>query len=95
MLAFLVSGFLALAFASLSLFSLADPFGLAAVVVHVPATSLELHGRRMDDLLQSATALGALLYVPRGEFLDLLKLMLTLLAQILVKRHVKTFAYQL
>src|SRR6266700_2462359 len=69
--------------------------GLGAVVVHVPAAAFELYRWRMEDLLHCAAALGAFLYMAIGEFLYLLKLMLTLLAQILVKRHVKTFAYQL
>jgi hypothetical protein len=49
----------------------------------------------MEDLLHCATALGALFDGAIGEFLYLLKLMLALLAQVLVKRHVKTFTYQL
>jgi hypothetical protein len=49
----------------------------------------------MEDLLHYTPALRALLDGASGELLYLLELMLTLLAQILVKRHVKTFAYQL
>jgi hypothetical protein len=49
----------------------------------------------MENLLHRAAAFGALFDGAIGEFLYLLKLVLTLLAKILVKRHVKTFAYQL
>src|SRR5258708_5937112 len=82
---------------SLGIFLLAGAhvvrLGLAAIVGGVEAAALELHRRRMDELLQSTSALRALLYVPSGELLDFLKLVFTLLALVLVKGHAKPFAY--
>ena len=56
------------------------------IVGHIPSTALELHGRRMQNPLDLASAFGTL-RIRRGNALNLLKPVMTFLALELVKRH--------
>src|SRR6266850_3615505 len=61
--------------------------GLLGVVSDVPARAFELHGGRRHDLLDLAAAVGTLLHMRIGIFLDPLKTMMAFLALVFVKWH--------
>lgn len=60
---------------------------LSPILCHVPARTFELDGRSGQLSLRFASTLGALASLAGREFIYSFKLVLTVVTQILVKRH--------
>src|SRR5579871_2722659 len=60
---------------------------LAGIIGHIPTRALELHGRRMQQLLDLATAFRAASHGLIGKLLYAFKAMTALLAFVLVEWH--------